>query len=95
MGYRVLLVRFPRLFQSLDIARHTGKLPAFLKNLARQDLILIEDFLLSPMTSEHRQDLFEIFEDRYNLKATLVTSQIPLPQCGTTASETPPWPTPS
>ena len=32
------------------------------------------------MTSEHRQDLFEIFEDRYNLKATLVTSQIPLPE---------------
>lgn len=80
MGYRVLLVRFPRLFQSLDIARHTGKLPGFLKNLARQDLIVIEDFLLSPMTSEHRQDLFEILDDRYNLKSTLVTSQIPPPQ---------------
>ena len=80
LGYRVLLVRFPRLFQALDIARHTGKLPAFLKNLARQDLLLIEDFLLSPMTSEHRQDLFEILEDRYNLKATLITTQIPLPE---------------
>ncbi len=80
MGYRVLLIRFPRLFQSLDIARHTGKYPGFLKNLARQDVIIIEDFLLSPMTSEHRQDLFEILEDRYNVRATLVTSQIPLPE---------------
>lgn len=32
------------------------------------------------MTSEHRQDLFEILDDRYNFKSTLVTSQIPPPQ---------------
>ena len=32
------------------------------------------------MTSEHRQDLFEILEDRYNLKSTLVTTQIPPPE---------------
>jgi len=30
------------------------------------------------MTSDHRQDFFEILEDRYNLRATMVTSQIPL-----------------
>ena len=40
----------------------------------------MEDFLLSSTTSEHRQDLFEILEDRYNLKATLVRSQFPVPE---------------
>ena len=50
-----------RLFQSL--ASHTGKLPGFLKEMERQDLIVIEDFLLSPMTCEHRQELFEILDD--------------------------------
>ena len=37
-----LLVRFPRLFQSLEIARSTGKLLTFLKMLARQDVLILE-----------------------------------------------------
>lgn len=78
LGYRVLLLRFPRLFQALDIARSTGKLLGFFKNLAKQDLLVLEDFGLAPLTSEQRQDLFEIMEDRHNLRSTIVTSQIPL-----------------
>lgn len=78
MGYRVLLLRFPRLFQALAIARSTGKLLAFFKNLARQDLIIVDDFLLFALTQDQRQDLLEILEDRYNLLSTLVVSQIPL-----------------
>ena len=78
LGYRVLLLRFPRLFQALDIARSTGKLLGFFKNLAKQDLLVLEDFALAPLTSEQRQDLFEIMEDRHNVRSTIVTSQIPL-----------------
>ncbi|MHB1287339.1 MAG: hypothetical protein ACYCYP_12460 [Leptospirales bacterium] len=51
-----LLLRFTRLFQVLDIARSTGKLLGFFKNLAKQDLLVPEDFGLSSLTSEHRQD---------------------------------------
>ena len=78
LGYRVLLLRFPRLFQALDIARSTGKLLGFFKNLAKQDLLVLEDFGLSSLTSEQRQDLFEIMEDRHNVRSTILTSQIPL-----------------
>ena len=78
LGYRVLLLRFPRLFQALDIARSTGKLLGFFKNLAKQNLLVLEDFGLAPLTSEQRQDLFEIMEDRHNLRSTIVTSQVPL-----------------
>lgn len=78
LGYRVLLLRFPRLFQALDIARSTGKLLGFFKNLAKQNLLVLEDFGLAPLTSEQRQDLFEIMEDRHNLRSTIVTSQLPL-----------------
>ena len=77
LGYNVLLVRFPRLFQSLDIARSTGKLLTFLKSLARQDVLILEDFALTPILPEQRQDLFEILEDRHNLRSTIITSQIP------------------
>jgi len=38
----------------------------------------IEDFLLSSMTFQHRQDLFDTLEDRNNQRNTLVTTQIPL-----------------
>ena len=77
LGYNVLLVRFPRLFQSLEIARSTGKLLTFLKSLARQDVLILEDFALTPILPEQRQDLFEILEDRHNLRSTIITSQIP------------------
>ena len=77
LGYNVLLVRFPRLFQSLEIARSTGKLLTFLKMLARQDVLILEDFGLTTITPEQRQDLFEILEDRHNLHSTIITSQIP------------------
>ncbi len=77
LGYNVLLVRFPRLFQSLEIARSTGKLLTFLKSLARQDVLILEDFALTPIMPEQRQDLFEILEDRHNLRSTIITSQIP------------------
>ena len=80
LGYNVLLVRFPRLFQSLEIARSTGKLLTFLKMLARQDVLILEDFGLTAITPEQRQDLFEILEDRHNLHATIITSQIPRPE---------------
>ncbi|MHB1563773.1 MAG: ATP-binding protein [Leptospirillum sp.] len=47
LGYRVLLIRVPRLFHSLALARSTGRLLAFFKTLATQDVLILEDLCLS------------------------------------------------
>lgn len=78
LGYRGLLLRVPRLFQALALARGTGRLLTFFKNLARQDILLLEDFGLSSCTPEQRQDLLEILDDRHQARSTLITSQLPV-----------------
>jgi len=47
-------------------------------DLARTDLIILDDWGLAAMTKPQRHDLLEILEDRHGLKATLVTSQLPV-----------------
>lgn len=78
LGYRVLLIRVPRLFHSLALARSTGRLLAFFKTLATQDVLILEDLCLSSFTSEQRQDLLEILDDRHQARSTIVTSQLPV-----------------
>lgn len=70
--------RMPRLIEELARARALQKLSAYLKTLARVDLIVIDDFGLAPLADEIKRDLLEILDDRYTKKSTIVTSQLPV-----------------
>lgn len=74
----VLYQRVPRLFDALGLARGDGRHARLLKTFARVDVLILDDFGLSPLTAEQRRDLLEIVEDRYGRKATIVTSQLPV-----------------
>ncbi|MCL0065570.1 IS21-like element helper ATPase IstB [Dehalococcoidia bacterium] len=76
-GYTVLYVRAPRLFESLQQSRGDGSHLKTLTRLARVQLLIINDFLLTPLTDWERRDLLEIVEDRYQAGATAITSQCP------------------
>ena len=45
---------------------------------ARIDVLVIDDLALRPLTPEQAADLLEIIEDRYQLRSTIVTSQLPV-----------------
>lgn len=77
-GYRVLYLRFPRLFEELAISRVDGKYLKLLANLAKFDLLILDDWASMPLVDEQRRALFEILEDRYDRKSTLVAAQIPV-----------------
>jgi DNA replication protein DnaC len=49
-----------------------------LKSLARVELLILDDWGLSSMTTEQRRDLLEILEDRHGRGSTIVTSQLPV-----------------
>jgi len=77
-GYTVSYMRAPRLFETLQQSRGDG---SHLKTLARLDrvqLLIIDDFLLTPLSDWERRDLLEIVEDRYQLGATIIASQCPI-----------------
>ena len=77
-GYTVLYLRAPRLFETLQQSRGDGSHLKTLARLSRGQLLIIDDFLLTPLSDWERRDLLEIVEDRYQAGATIVASQCPL-----------------
>lgn len=71
-------LRLPRLMQELPIAKADGRYPKLLRDYAKADLILLDDFGLMQLNDDTRRDLLEILDDRHNRKSTLVTSQLPV-----------------
>jgi len=76
-GYRTLYFRLTRLLQELTMARGDGRYGKMLIILAKNDLLVIDDWGLAPLDDHGRRDILEILEDRHNVRSTLVTSQIP------------------
>jgi DNA replication protein DnaC len=77
-GYGAIYVRTPRLLSDLALARGDGRYPRLLNKLARIELLVLDDFLLTPISSEEAKDLLEIVEDRNQLRSTMVVSQLPV-----------------
>jgi len=77
-GFTVHTDRASRLFQELSIAKADGRYPKLVANIARKDVLVIDDFGLFALTDEQRQDLLELCEDRYSQRSTIITSQIPV-----------------
>src|ERR1035437_221576 len=77
-GYTVLYLRAPRLFETLQQSRGDGSHLKALAKLGRVQLLIIDDFLLTPLSDWERRDLLEVIEDRYQAGATVITSQCPI-----------------
>jgi DNA replication protein DnaC len=76
-GFSVLYLRVPKLFQDLALAKADGRYGKILVNFSHYDLLILDDWGTAVLTDEQRKDLFEILEDRYDRRSTLVTSQVP------------------
>ena len=46
--------------------------------LHKDDVLILDDFGLTSINAAQRHDLFNLIEDRYQLKATIITSQFPV-----------------
>lgn len=78
--FSVRCFRLPRLVEELARYAAMQKRSALYRQLARADLIVIDDFGLTPLADESVRDLLEILDDRYDRKSTLITSQLPVDQ---------------
>ena len=70
--------RLGRLFSELTIARGEGRYLRLLKIVAQVDVLILDDWGLTPLNAEQRRDLLELIEDRHGRKSTIVTSQLPV-----------------
>jgi DNA replication protein DnaC len=77
-GYSAYYVRLPRLLDELNIGRADGRYGKLLKQLARIDTLVIDDWGLAVLDDVHRRDLLEVLDDRHGARSTIVTSQLPV-----------------
>lgn len=77
-GYSVRYYRTSRLLEALTIAHGDGSYSKQLKQLAKVDLLILDDWGLEPLSQSQRNDLLEIMDDRHNQSSTIVTSQLPV-----------------
>ena len=78
LGFSVLYVRAARLFDELQVAHGDGSFARRLVQLAKLDLLVLDDFAISPMGAPERSDLLEVLDDRVGTRSTLITSQLPV-----------------
>ncbi len=76
-GMSVRYFRATRLFEMLTIAHGDGSYLKIINQIAKADVLIIDDWGLEKLTLSQRNDLLEIMEDRHATKSTLVTSQLP------------------
>ncbi len=79
-GFSARYLRVVRLLTDIHVARGDGSYPKFLSQLARTDLLVLDDWGLANLNAEHRRDLLDILDDRHGLRSTIVTSQLPVKQ---------------
>jgi DNA replication protein DnaC len=78
LDHSVLYTRVPRLFEDLALARLDGSFPRLFAKLTRVQLLILDDFGTHALSDQQRFHLFEIVEERYRRKSTLITAQVPV-----------------
>jgi DNA replication protein DnaC len=75
-GHTVTYQRVSRLLQDISVARHDGRYHKLMNQVVKCEVLVLDDLLISPLSREEQKELLEIVEDRYDRKATIVTSQL-------------------
>jgi len=77
-GFTCRYLRLTRLWEELKVARADGSYAQWLIQLAKIDILILDDWGLVAPDIEQRRDLLEILDDRYQKRSTIVTSQLPI-----------------
>jgi DNA replication protein DnaC len=77
-GWSARYYRVPRLCSELAIARGDGTYRQLLNKIAKIELLVLDDWGISPLSPDESRDLLELLDDRYQIRSTVLASQLPL-----------------
>lgn len=75
----VKYIRLPELLVDLSIARGSGLIRKAMTQYKKYSLLIIDEWLLSPLKDAESRDLLEIVEARYKKASTIFCSQFDVP----------------
>ena len=73
-GHSVLMRSAHRLLADLNSTRGNGTFARRFAKVCTVDLLVVDDFGLRPLSEQAAEDLYEIVRERYERKATIITS---------------------
>jgi len=79
-GFTAWYTRAAPLFRDLALARADGSVRRLFTRLAKVEVLLVDDWAMAPLADAERRDFLEICEDRYQIRSTILTSQLPVAQ---------------
>lgn len=77
-GHSALYLRVPRLAEELRILHGAGSFRRWLQQLAKVDVLVLDDWGTGPIDAATRADLLEMIDDRSAQRATIITHQLPI-----------------
>ncbi len=77
-GYSALYLRMPRLAEELRVLHGSGSFGKWLLQLAKTDVLVLDDWGTGSLDPLMRNDLLEIIDDRAATRATIITHQLPV-----------------
>jgi DNA replication protein DnaC len=77
-GLSAYYQRVPRLQEELAIRHGSGTFGKWLVQLAKTDVLVLDDWGMGALEATTRSDLLEILDDRAAARATIITSQLPI-----------------
>jgi DNA replication protein DnaC len=78
LGFKALYFNTQKLMLKTKMARLEGNAIKFFDQIAKTDLLILDDFGLTHFDQQQRLDLMEIIEDRHGKKSTILASQLPI-----------------
>jgi DNA replication protein DnaC len=77
MGFPVLKIRYPLLFEEIHAAKGTGMYLRYLKKLAKVKVLILDDFLMQPIEIVDCGPLLDIIEEKDQTGSIIITTQFP------------------
>jgi DNA replication protein DnaC len=77
-GYTCLFMGINYLAEKIHLSRVEGSFLRLRDRLIKCDLLILDDLGIKVLSQEIIQDLYDVFEERYQSKSTIITSQLPL-----------------
>ncbi len=76
--HSVKYIRIPRLFTDLAMVKDTIEYRKVMDKIKKTEILILDDFGMSPMSLDETKDFLEIIEDRYQVSSTIILSQLPI-----------------
>jgi DNA replication protein DnaC len=78
LGHKTLYFSMNKFLEALIQAKLDGSYLKWIKNIANQRVLILDDFGIKPLSHDARLALLDILEDRYGKGSTIITSQLPV-----------------